>query len=259
MIDTHTHLYLPDSFPDGGKEAVGRALEAGVDRMIMPNIDVSSVEPLLKLHNSFPLNTFVAAGLHPTEVTDRWKDDMEEIFFRFADCRLVAIGEIGLDLHWEKKMIVKQMDAFAAQLETAFQRNLPAIVHSRDASAETVEVLKMMGSQLPALIFHSFTYSPKEADAFLSVAENARFGFNGVITFKNAEEVREAARFVGVDRIVAETDSPYLAPVPFRGSQNESAYLPFVLEGISKALSLGFDEAVEIITRNSELLFNLKN
>ena len=257
MIDTHTHLYLPDSFPDGGMEAVKNAVDNGVDRMILPNIDKDSVGPLLKLHDLFPSNTFVAAGLHPTEVADSWEKDLNEILSLFEGRRLVAVGEVGLDLHWEKKHIVKQMDAFGTQLELAFRKHLPVIIHSRDAYDETLEVLKMMGSSLPQLLFHSFTYGPKEADGFLSMAENSFFGFNGVITFKNAEPVRDAARLVGIERIVAETDSPYLAPVPFRGSQNQSAFLPKVVEGISLALDLDLSSTTEIITRNSEKLFNL--
>lgn len=255
MIDTHTHLYLRDAFPDGGVEAVKKAVEAGVSRMILPNIDRESVSPLLALHSLFPSETFVAAGLHPTEVGADWKQELDDILALFEDYNLVGIGEIGLDLHWEKKHIVLQMDAFAAQLELAREKNLPAIVHSRDAFAETVEVLKMMSGELPEIVFHSFTYSTKEADGFLSVAENAHFGFNGVITFKNAREVREAAQFVGIEKIVAETDSPYLAPVPFRGTRNESAYLPYIVRAIGEATSTSPDKAEETITRNSEKLF----
>ena len=257
MIDTHTHLYLVDSFPDGGSEAIREAICAGVDRMILPNIDLESVAPLLSLHKLFPSQTFVTAGLHPTEVGDDWKKELKEIFERFADYRIVGIGEIGLDMHWEKKFIVRQMDALAAQLELASAMGIPAIIHSRDASDETVEVLKMMGSGLPELVFHSFTYSPKEAEAFLSVAEHAYFGFNGVVTFKNAREVRDSALFVGIDRIVAETDSPYLAPVPFRGARNQSAYLPYIIRTIAETLSIDLPEAEKIITDNSEKLFHL--
>lgn len=257
MIDTHTHLYLTESFPDGGKEATERAIAAGVDRLILPNIDLESVEPLLKLHALFPSNTFIAAGVHPTEVDDRWNRNLKEIFRLFEEIPLVGIGEIGLDLHWDKRHIVAQMDAFGTQLDMAYETGLPAIIHSRDAYEETVEVLKLMGRRLPKLVFHSFTYTPKEAEGFLCIAEHANFGFNGVITFKNAREVRDSAHFVGIERIVAETDSPYLAPVPHRGEQNESSYLPYIVKAIAGATGVEPSEAEKIITVTSERLFAL--
>lgn len=258
MIDTHTHLYLKEYFPDGGEAAVREALNVGVGKMILPAIDIESVNPLLELHSKFPENIWCAAGLHPTEVEKDWKDELNRIMDGFDGISLVAIGEIGVDLHWEKENLSLQMDAFGEQLDMALQKGIPAIIHSRDAIDETLEIVGSFGNEMPKMVFHSFTYSPREAERILETAPDAYFGFNGVITFKNAEEVRGSARLAGIDRIVAETDSPFLAPVPHRGKTNCSAYLPDVIRGIVDTLGLSFEETVEATIRNAEILFPLK-
>lgn len=255
MIDTHTHLYLTEYFPDGGATAVREGLDAGVSMMILPAIDRESVAPMLRLHSRYPENTALAAGLHPTEVEKDWKEELEEILDGFNAQKIVAIGEIGVDLHWEKENILLQMDAFAAQLDLAREKGIPAIIHSRDAIDETLEIVKSFEREMPKLVFHSFTYTAREAERLLERAPEAFFGFNGVITFKNAEEVREAARFVGIDKIVSETDSPFLAPVPHRGSTNCSAFLPDVVRGISLALGMEFEATAQKTIDNANSLF----
>lgn len=257
MIDTHTHLYLAEYFPDGGASAVRDAVSTGVEMMILPAIDIESAEPLLSLHREFPGNTACAAGLHPTEVESNWTNELSEILESFAGTPLVAIGEIGVDLHWDKTNLSLQLDAFGHQLDLARCLGIPAIIHSRDAIDETLHIIKSFGSDMPNMVFHSFTYGPREAERVLELAEGAMFGFNGVITFKNAGEVREAARIAGIDRIVAETDSPFLSPVPHRGQTNCSAFLPDVVGGISRALSLPYEEAVKLTTSNARSLFKL--
>lgn len=256
MIDTHTHLYMADSFPDGGAAAVDRAVECGVDMMILPNVDRASATPLLELHRLRPGVTRVAPGIHPTEIAAGWRDDLRGILDLFSGTQPVAIGEVGVDLHWGSDNLILQMDAFGEQLELAHTMNLPVIIHSRDALKETLEVVRSMGSHLPPLLFHSFTASPREAGNILDLTE-AMFAFNGVITFKNAGEVREAARFVGLDRIMLETDSPFLAPVPMRGRTNESSLLPHVLDGVSAALDLGRSEVETATDRNARSFFRL--
>lgn len=257
MIDTHTHLYLEEYFPDGGLTAVRDAINGGVEKMVLPSIDIESVAPLLHLHHAFPDNTACAAGLHPTEVTPGWTEELSEILETFAGTPLVAIGEIGIDLHWEKKYLTLQMDAFGHQLDLARCLGIPAIIHSRDAVDETLEIVRSFGADKPDMVFHSFTYGPREAERILEEAPEACFGFNGVVTFKNADDVREAARLVGLDRIVAETDSPFLAPVPHRGQTNCSAFLPDVVRGIASALDISFEEASHATTVRAKQLFSL--
>lgn len=258
MIDTHTHLYLREYFPDGGTSAVRDALQVGVEMMILPAIDIESVEPLLNLHQAFPHHTACAAGLHPTEVGDDWTAELSEILESFAGTPIIAIGEIGVDLHWENENLTQQMDAFGHQLDLARCLGIPAIIHSRDSIDQTIEIVRSMGNEKPRMVFHSFTYGPREAERILEEVSDAMFGFNGVITFKNAGDVREAARIVGLSRIVAETDSPFLAPVPHRGQTNCSSFLPDVVKGIAAALNITYDEALNATVLNSKSLFNLQ-
>lgn len=255
MIDTHTHLYMPDSFPDGGGSAVERAVEAGVDMMVLPGVDLESVDPLLSLHSKYPQNTAVALGLHPTEVEADWRDELREILDRGSDVKSVAIGEVGIDLYWEKRYLTRQMDAFGEQLQIALERDLPVIVHSRDATSETAHLLKSFGSKLPNLVFHSFTQGLAEAQTLLEAAPEAYFGINGVVTFKNAAPLREALKYLPIEKIVVETDSPYLSPVPFRGKPNESAYIPYIVRAVAQVKSLSEEETGKITSSNAMRLF----
>ena len=255
MIDTHTHLYMSDSFPDGGKAAVSHAMDEGVTMMVLPAVDHDSVQPLIELHRAFPDNTTVALGLHPTEVETDWKDELSEILDIGKAVSPVAIGEIGIDLYWDKKHLTRQMDAFGEQIQIALDRQLPVIVHSRDAFDETAEVIKSFGSTLPGIVFHSFTAGRMEMDGLLEVAPEAFFGINGVVTFKNAGPLREALAYLPTDRIVTETDSPYLAPVPFRGKTNESAYIPYIVRAIAKVKDLPEEEVAKLTSENAYRLF----
>lgn len=257
MIDTHTHLYFADSFPDGGGEAVERAFAAGVSHLVLPNVNADSVEPMIALHQRFPESTSVAIGLHPSDVNAGWRDELREIRYRMGDTPYVAWGEIGLDLHWEQDKLSLQMDAFGHQLDEAFAEGKPVIVHSRDALEPTLEMIAMMGERLPLLLFHSFTSSSEDARRLLEAAPDSIFGFNGVVTFKNAPDVRDAAAFVGLDRIVLETDSPYLAPVPWRGRTNESSFLPAVADVIATTLGVSREAVDEATTRNARTFFSL--
>lgn len=255
MIDTHTHLYIADSFPDGGKAAVARAVGCGVEMMVLPAIDRESVAPLLALHEECPANTAIALGLHPTEVEADWRDELRDILDRGENLEPVAIGETGIDLYWEKKYLSRQMDAFGEQIQIAIERQLPVIVHSRDAFDETIEIVKSFGSNLPVMVFHSFTAGLKEAERLLEHAPDSFLGINGVITFKNATPLREAVASLDIDRIVTETDSPFLTPVPFRGKTNESSYIPYVVKAIADAKQLPEEVVRTRTTQNALRLY----
>lgn len=257
MIDTHTHIYMSDSFPDGGKAVVARALDAGVDMMVMPNVDRESVEPILALHRECPGETAVAMGLHPTEVLPDWREELREILERGAEADWVAIGEVGVDLHWDTRYIKQQMDAFGEQIQLALERELPVIVHSRDALEETIEVIGTFSQKRPTFVFHSFTAGIGEAEKLLQVAPEAYFGINGVITFKNAAPLREAVSMLPMERLVTETDAPYLAPVPHRGQTNESAYIPYIVKSIAGARGIDPHEVAEATVANARRLFSL--
>lgn len=261
MIDTHTHIYLTEDFPegdDGGcRGAAQRAIDAGIHYMVLPNVDIASCQQVIALHKAFPDVTGVAAGLHPSEVGPDWREHIREIFDRFSDTRPVAVGEIGIDLYTDVTRRTLQMDAFGEQLQIAAERRLPVIIHCREGVAETLDVLSHFTPQeLPDVVFHSFTATPDDVTAILAQRE-VMFGFNGVITFKNAPLVREAARRAGIHRIMLETDAPWLAPVPLRGRRNESAYIREVCKKIAEECSLTFEQAEAITDSNAIRFFRL--
>lgn len=257
MIDTHTHLYMTDSFPDGGKEAVEKALEAGISKLVFPGVSLPSVASQIALHDLYPENTYLAAGLHPTEVGEDWKREIQDIFQAFEGKRIIAVGEVGVDLYWDKSNRSRQMDAFGHQLDIAYKLGLPVIIHSRNAIEETIEIARSMGHDCPRLLFHSFTSGRRDAEKILENFEDSLLGFNGVITFKNGAEVREAAAFVGLDKIVSETDAPYLSPVPFRGTTNDSSRIPVIIDAIASACGEPVEKARQKLRENAETFFRI--
>lgn len=273
MIDTHTHLYLfedeqttkesgaiaPGSFPliasESGVEALHRALTAGVERLIMPCVDEESMWQLLDMHHRYPKVTYIAKGLHPTSVDAAWRAHLDRILKAFSGERVVAIGEVGIDLYWSQEYRKEQIEAFAAQVCMAKEESLPVIIHCRNGLDDTLDVLRSVGDGVRA-VFHSFTGGPEDVARIKSVGDYY-FGINGVVTFKNAAELREAVPLMGLDRILLETDSPYLAPVPHRGKRNESAYLPNVQAKLAVLLSLDNAAAEARFVANTKALFNI--
>lgn len=262
MIDTHTHIYLREDFPeasDGGcAGAVERAVAAGVSRMVFPCVALNTAEELLALHNRYPEVTSVGVGLHPTEVGADWRAEVRELFDCFADERPVAVGEIGIDLYWDKSRRSEQMEAFGEQVQKAVDMHLPVIIHCREGLTETLEVMReFRQTGLPRLLFHSFTYGEDEARRILEEHEDAKFGINGVVTFKNASNVRDAVRLIGIERIVLETDSPWLAPVPYRGKRNESSYLREICSRVAEECGMSFAEAERETDANAREVFGI--
>lgn len=258
MTDTHTHLYMPDSFPDAdGSLAVERGMEAGVSRFLFPAVDLPSFPPLLKLADAFPENIGIAVGIHPTELTPQWEKDLQCMLELLDRRRPVAIGEVGIDLHWDATTEQLQRQAFYSQLELAAKLDLPVIIHSRDALIPTLEVLESFlqnHGELPRLIFHSFTGSATDVASIRKVCD-PWFGINGVVTFKNARDLAEAIPAIGINRILLETDSPYLSPVPWRGKRNESAHLSAIKDKVASLLQITPQEVEDITDRNAFLLF----
>lgn len=243
-------------FDDDRREAVVRALEAGVKAMILPGVNRDSVDPMLSLRDQFPDVMFLAPGLHPTDVKEDWKEELDEIWSRTADVPLVALGESGIDLYWEKETLPRQKEVFARHLEEGARRGLPVIIHSREATDASLEVIEEFNGKLPPLVFHSFTGSPEEARKILDRTD-AMFGINGVVTFKNAAPLREAVKLIGLDRIMLETDSPYLAPEPNRGKRNESAWVRNVADRLADIFGTDFHAIDSITDRNAIDFFRL--
>ena len=255
IIDTHTHLYLDDFAPDND-EAVKRAIDAGVGMMIFPNVDLSTVTPLKQLAARFPDNVRTALGLHPTEINENWRTDLATTveIIRNNSKEIVAVGEIGIDLYWDKTFAAEQAEAFRIQATFAAQLGLPVIIHCREALKEILEVFDSMET-LPTGVFHSFGGTPDDVEAIRRRGD-FYFGINGVVTFKNSR-LADTLPAIGIDRILLETDSPYLTPVPFRGRRNESAYIVHVADTVAKALGLTREKVEAITTENARKLFNL--
>lgn len=253
IIDTHTHLYLPEFDSDGGgAAAVERALAAGVGHMVFPNVDCATVAPMKELHSRFPMVTSMAMGLHPTEIEEDWADRLEVIHREFeSGSRYVAVGEIGVDLYWDRTFEQQQMQAFEQQVGWAVEAGLPVIIHCRDAQAQVIEVLQAF----PGVkgVMHSFGGTPEDVDAVRRVAD-MYFGINGIVTFKNSR-LRDTLPSIGTERLLVETDAPYLAPVPHRGKRNESAYIVSTVAHIAQSLGLDAEVIADKTASNARELF----
>ena len=254
FIDTHTHLYTEEF--DGDRDlAVLRAKEAGVTRMFMPNIDDTTVDDMLSLCASHE-GCYPIIGFHPTSVDANWKQRLSTVKSRLdSPQKFYGIGETGLDLYWDKTYRNEQMEAFDEQIHWALEKDLPLIVHCREAYPELFEVLAPYRETNLRGIFHSFTGTKDEAERLLEYS-GFMLGINGVATFKKST-LPDVLPNVPVDRIVLETDSPYLAPVPFRGKRNESSYIPLIAEKISSLKNAEIGEIASVTTENAEKLFNI--
>lgn len=255
LIDTHTHLYLKE-FQPNPQDVVTRAIEAGVEQMIFPNVDLSTIAPMQNLHNLFPKNTFMAMGLHPTEIKDSWVEDLAKVKTEFNQNQneYIAVGEIGIDLYWDKTYCDEQMQALEQQFNWATESNIPVIIHCREGLDEILEVLDGMSTK-PQGVFHSFGGTNEDVDRIRKYGD-FYFGINGIVTFKNSK-LRDTLPAIGIDRILLETDAPYLAPVPHRGKRNESAYLIHTAAHIAQHLSLTAEDVAINTTNNAKKLFGI--
>ena len=255
FVDTHTHLYL-EEFAPTPQDAVKRAIDAGVTKMIFPNVDLSTINPMKELSSSFPLNTFMAMGLHPTEIKETWVEDLaktKEEFNKHID-KYIAIGEIGIDLYWDKTFRREQMQALEQQFQWAIDANIPVIIHCREGLAEILQVLDRMNEK-PKGVFHSFGGNIDDVEQIRKRGD-FYFGINGIVTFKNSK-LRETLPYIGIDRILLETDAPYLAPVPHRGKRNESAYLIHTAAHIAQHLALTTEQVAQKTSYNAHQLFGI--
>lgn len=246
LVDSHTHLYL-DEFDADRQETVQRAFDAGVGHLMFPNVDMSTIEPMNRLASIYPDKIDMAIGLHPTEVDANWRDKMARIKQDAATGRYKAVGEIGIDLYWDKTYRNEQLDAFDWQCRLAVELNIPVIIHCRDGLKEILDVMDGL-ERRPRGVFHSFGGS---ADDIAAIRQRGDFyfGINGIVTFKNSA-LREVLPMIGIDRILLETDSPYLAPVPMRGRRNESAYLVHVAGYVAHHLDVPVETLADVTTRN---------
>lgn len=255
LVDTHTHLYL-DEFQPTPEDAVKRAIEVGVETMIFPNVDISTIEPMKSLQNKFPENIFMSMGLHPTEVNENWRYDLEQIKTELdSSDKYIAIGEVGIDLYWDKTFRNEQCEVLAVQMQWACERNLPVIIHCREGLDEILSVMDSL-SQVPQCVFHSFGGTIEDIDKIRKRGD-FYFGINGIVTFKNSK-LRDVLPAIGLDRMLLETDAPYLAPVPHRGKRNESAFIIHTAAHIADVMDVSIENVARMTTINAYELFNIK-
>ena len=260
MIDSHTHIFEPE-FDEDRREVLERASRAGVEHLILPNIDVDSLPRLLQTHEAFPHNTSIAIGLHPTSVGEDFPSQLEVIHEAVRNYRskVVAIGEIGLDFYWDRSFIREQEEALRTQVEWAIEEDLPLILHTRSAHREMLDLLSAYRGEVRLRgVFHSFTGSEEELEELIAFSPSFMIGINGVVTFKKSM-LREYIARIPLDRLLLETDAPYLAPVPHRGKRNEPSFLPETLAEVARAFGLFPAQLEEAISANSRQLFALEN
>jgi len=254
LIDTHSHIYLSE-FDSDLEQVVLNAKEAGVTQVLMPNVDVSTMGAMHRVEMLYPTFCKSMMGLHPTSVDANYQKPLDEVLSQFQNRSYVAVGEIGIDLYWDKTFLSQQIVVFEKQLVLAKQLKLPVVIHCRDAFKEVFEVVeRQMDADLRG-VFHSFTGSAQDAATIMSYPQ-FMLGINGVVTFKNSS-LREVLTNVDISRLVLETDAPYLAPVPYRGRRNEPSYLTHVATTLAGVYGCTFDEVDVITTQNAQKLFNL--
>jgi len=253
IIDTHTHLYL-DQFKEDIDNVISRAKEIGVKKFIFPAIDSSHFENMHNLKNKYPDNIYLMSGLHPTNVKENYKNELDFVVDSLKTRDYVAIGEIGIDLYWDKSFLNEQQEAFTFQIRLAIKHDLPIVIHCRDAFDEIFEILDKENCDKLRGVFHCFTGTLEQAKRAIDL--DFVLGIGGVVTFKNGG-IDKFLNQIDLKHIVLETDSPYLAPVPFRGKRNESSYIVYVIDKLSEIYGLSKEEIASVTTKNAKKVFAL--
>ncbi|MFV8226408.1 TatD family hydrolase [Christiangramia aquimixticola] len=253
ITDTHTHLYS-DAFDEDRKQAIQLALDKGVERFFIPAIDSETTQSMYELEKAFPDNVFLMMGLHPTHVKENYEDELKHVSEELDKRKFYAVGEIGIDLYWDKSTLEIQKDAFKKQIQLAKQYELPIVIHCREAFDEIFEVLESEKDEKLFGIFHCFTGNLEQAKKALSY--NMKLGIGGVVTFKNGGIDKFLAE-IPLEEIVLETDAPYLAPTPFRGKRNDPVYILKVAEKLAEIYNLPVETIAEVTTKNSKEVFGI--
>ena len=252
MVDTHTHLYA-EQFDEDRAEMIVRAIEAGVSRFYLPNIDSNSIAGMMELEKQYPNQFFPMRGLHPCSVKADYKKELDIVEKWLNDRPFVAVGEIGIDLYWDKTFFEEQKDAFRTQIKWAKELNIPIVIHARDALDVIIDIVTEEKDDTLNGIFHCFTGTEEQAQKIADL--DFYMGLGGVLTFKNAGLDKIAVN-IPLNKIVLETDSPYLAPKPKRGKRNETAYILYVAKKLAEIKGLSLEEITKITTQNANKVFN---
>lgn len=252
LIDTHTHLYSKQ-FDQDRKEMINRALEVGIEQFYIPAIDSSYTERMFDLEKNFPENVHLMMGLHPTSVkAETYEEELQWVKYWLDKRDFCAVGEIGIDLYWDQSTLKEQQIAFKTQIHWAKEKNLPIVIHSRNSFDEIFEILEEEKDDKLRGIFHCFTGTKEQAER--AIGFNMKLGIGGVVTFKNGK-IDQFLHEIPLENIVLETDSPYLAPAPYRGKRNESSYMIKVVEKLAEIYNLSEKEIAQSTTQNALSVF----
>ena len=252
MIDTHSHIYS-EEFDSDRAEVIARAKAAGITKIILPNVDSESLPRMLQLESEYPGYCFAAIGLHPTSVKENYAEELAIVKKELERREYIAIGEIGIDLYWDKSFLKEQIQVFVQQIEWALEYNLPVIIHVRDSFRETMDVLEQFRGKGLEGVFHSFTGTIDQATEIIDFG-GFYIGINGIVTFKNSG-LDAVVQQIDAQYLLLETDAPYLTPAPFRGKRNESEYLTLVATKLANTFNMNFNQLTKITTENAYKLF----
>ena len=254
FIDTHTHLYS-EEFNEDRTAVINTAISNSVTKLYLPNIDSNSIDGMLQLEKEFPDNCFAMMGLHPCSVKENYLDELTIVKKWLDKRKFIAIGEIGIDLYWDKTFITEQEIAFKNQIDWALEYNYSIVIHCRNAFDEIFTILQSY-SKLPKGIFHCFSGDVEQAQKILAL-KNFKLGIGGVVTFKNSG-LDKVVETISIEDIVLETDSPYLAPMPYRGKRNESSYITLIAKKVAELKNISIEEVENITTKNANFIFENK-
>ena len=254
LIDTHTHLYV-EQFDKDRDDQVKTAISNGITKFFLPAIDKSYTERMLSLKLKYPENIFLMTGLHPTHVNDRYNEELNHVRENLDTSDFCAIGEIGIDLYWDKTNLLNQQKVFNQQILWAIEYDLPIVIHCREAFDEVFEILQEHKNDKLRGIFHCFTGTIHQAKQAINL--NMKLGIGGVVTFKNGK-IYKFIRDIPIDSIVLETDAPYIAPVPHRGKRNESTYLPIIAKKVAECYNVSLEYIAKKTTETANSIFNNK-
>ena len=252
LTDTHTHLYSKE-FDSNRNDLIQQAIDSGITRLFMPNVDSESIPGMFQVEKQFPNNCFAMMGLHPCSVGAKYQQELQVVEYWLNKRKFVAIGEIGIDLYWDKTFFEQQQDAFRMQIQLAKKYNLPYVIHSRNSFDEVFEIVSEFKNDNIKAIFHCFSGNIEQAEKVIDLG-NFKLGIGGVVTFKNSglDKVVEA---IDLKHLVLETDAPYLAPIPHRGKTNNPEYLILIAKKIAEIINISLEEVVEVTTQNSKDIF----
>lgn len=253
-VDTHTHLFT-DAFDDDRETVVQRAINAGVEYLLLPNIDGETIHAMHDLESRFPDNCFAMMGLHPGSVNENWETELAIVKKHLFSRKYIAVGEIGMDLYWDTTFVEQQKQVFRQQVEWAKELGLPIAIHARDAFDEIFKILDEINDDSLTGVFHCFTGNLDQARHIESYG-GFKLGIGGVVTYKKAA-MDKVLKHIDLKHLILETDSPYLSPVPFRGKRNESSYILHVAEKLSDIYNVPLKEIEQATTKNAFELFNL--